>query len=115
MLKKPTHVVTRNEISELMMKADDRQDNTLVLDDVGYPHIIQESTDSLFYPVVTETWLAGNCYVGKYADIDGQVETEYALMLRGLYNYLQLGRRVYVDFPCGNIEKTLCEIQKLMA
>lgn len=115
MLKKPTHVVTRNEISELMMKADDRQDNTLVLDDVGYPHIIQESTDSLFYPVVTETWFAGNCYVGKYADIDGQLETEYALMLQGLYNYLQLGRRVYVDFPCENIEKTLCEIQKLMA
>ena len=97
MIKEPPHLVTKEEIRKLMIEADDRQDNTLVLDGDGYPHIINDSADSVFYPVSTETWNAGNCYVGKYADVDGQIETEYKLILQGLDEYLQSGRRVYVN------------------
>lgn len=114
MIEIPTHLVTKEEIRELMFNADDRKDNTLVLDGDGYPHIIQDMADSQFYPVVTETWEAGNCYVGKYADIDGQLETEYTLVLQGLSDYLQRRRSVYVDISFGNVKNLLCEIEERM-
>ena len=94
MVRRPTHLVTKEELKNLMIKADDRQDNTLVLDGEGYAHIINDSKDSMFYPVCAETWQAGNCYVGKYADIDSQIDDEYLLILKGLLDYLRSGRRV---------------------
>lgn len=68
----------------------------------------------MFYPVCTETWQAGNCYVGKYADVDSQIEAEYALILQGLIKYLRSGRRTYADDSFGNEEDMICEIKELM-
>jgi len=114
MVRKPIHLITKEEIKELMVKADDRQDNTLVLDGEGYAHIIIDSKESMFYPVCTETWQAGNCYVGKYADVDSQIEAEYALILQGLIKYLRSGRRTYANDSFGNEEDMICEIKELM-
>ena len=112
MIRKPTHLVTREEIRNLMLRADDRQDNTLVLDGDGYPHIIDDPADSMLYPVSTETWQAGNCYVGKYANVDEQIETEYTLILQGLMRYLESGNKAYEDFLHEDAEKILCELNR---
>lgn len=66
---KPSHLFTKNEIEKLMRNADDRLNNTLVIDDDGFAHIIQDHSLSKFYPVVSETWCSRKVYVGRYSTL----------------------------------------------
>jgi len=65
----PSHLFTKCEIKKLMREADDRLNNTLVIDEDGFAHLIQDHSLTKFYPVVHETWCSRNVYVGRYSDL----------------------------------------------
>lgn len=95
----PDHIITKEEIHDLMITADDRENNTLVINKNGYAEIIQgdmqESKDA--YPVRLETWCAGNNYVGKYSKLLSLGST-YIMALEGWLDYLERGESIYVDY-----------------
>ena len=84
----------------------------LVIDEDGYAHVISDIYCAYSYPVRHELWDAGNCYVGKYSDLN-TLDDMYVQSLEGWYDYLTYGRRVRKDY----IEGTLtCEelIEKIL-
>lgn len=114
---RPSHIISKKEISQLMKSADDRKDNTLVIDEEGYAHIIQDQLQIILYPIVHETWEAGNNYVGKYSDLSG-LDTVYELLIFGLYRYLMEKRRVcccesIIDRVMG-LEKCVANIENII-
>lgn len=84
----PEHLFTQDEIETLMLNADDRTNNTLVIDAEGYAHILQAQDMTKFYPVVYETWCAGNNYVGRYSKLS-DLESAYHYCLGQWYDYLK--------------------------
>lgn len=93
---KPTHLFTKEEIKDLMEKADDRTNNKLVIDENGYAKLIQSHLDGNLYPVSHETWCAGKVYVGKYSNLN-DLEDSYLSSLEGWLHYLETGQRIYKD------------------
>ena len=87
---------TLEKITQLMRAADDRENNKLVIDEYGEPHIIQNKSDAQFYPVTQETWDAGNNYVGKYSSLS-DAEQSYQYMLEGWLYYTAHSQHIYVD------------------
>ena len=111
---KPTHLFTKDEIKELMEKADDRVNNCLVINGEGYAELIQDDKWKHYYPVSQETYLAGNIYVGKYSSLN-TLDNDYISMLNGWKRYLEFGRFVYIDYDeeCEeNIEKIIEDIKR---
>ena len=106
---KPSHLFTKQEIREEMLKADDRVDNQLVIDENGYAKVISNNQGYLF-PVRYETWIAGNRYVGKYSSLL-TLDENYIFLLEGWLLYLTTGKSKYADyFIDKNIdENTLLE------
>lgn len=104
----PTHLFTKEEIKELMAKADDRVNNKLVIDENGYAQIIQNLCYSSTYPVRYETWSAGNKYVGKYSNLL-DLDQCYVFMLEGWLDYLETGRSFYKDYCSERDEHKLIE------
>jgi serine/threonine protein kinase len=94
---KPTHLFSKQEIADAMRRADDRNNNTLVIDENGYVKIINNKKQATLYPVRLETWCAGNQYVGKYSDL-GTLEETYRLSLQGWLYHLKFGKVVYADY-----------------
>ena len=86
----PDHLFTRHEIENLMRSADDRRYNTLVIDENGEAQMVQEPGVADFFPVINETWCAGNNYVGKYSVL-GDLERTYRYCLGKWLDYLQEG------------------------
>ena len=86
----PDHLFTRHEIEDLMRNADDRKFNTLVIDENGEAQMVQEPGMADFFPVINETWCAGNNYVGKYSVL-GDLERTYRYCLGKWLDYLQEG------------------------
>lgn len=106
---KPTHLLTKDEIYDLLLNGDDSKNNTLVVDYKGRPFLLPEADDCSQYPVVLETFCAGNNYVGKLTDIDNR-DDEYLLCLEGWLNYLSSGREQgRSDMPCFRKEDELLE------
>ncbi len=85
---KPSHLFTKCEIEKLMRDADDRLNNTLVIDENGFPHIIQDKSITKFYPVVSETWCSRNNYVGKYSTLS-DLDSSYHYCLGKWLLYLE--------------------------
>lgn len=79
-----------------MEKADDRKNNTLVIDENGYAKLIQTPSEGILYPVRHETWCAGNNYVGKYSNLI-TLEDSYISSLTGWLYYLKTGNGIYID------------------
>ena len=106
---KPSYLFTKQEIREKMLKADDRVDNQLVIDENGYAKVISNNQGYLF-PVRCETWIAGNRYVGKYSSLL-TLDESYIFLLEGWLLYLITGKSQYADcFIDGNAdENTLLE------
>ena len=73
----PSHLFTKCEIELLMREADDRLGNTLVIDENGVAHIIQDQSLAKFHPVIHETWCSRNGYVGRYSDLSYLDSTYY--------------------------------------
>lgn len=86
----PQHLFTKEEIRAEMVAADDRVDNILVIDGNGYARIIQIPNQSKLYPVIHETWCAGNNYVGKYSHLY-DLDSAYHYCLAKWYDYLKEG------------------------
>lgn len=105
----PSHLFTLSEIKDLMSTADDSQYNQLVIDEDGYPHIIQEIGRGTLYPVSQETWTPNNWYVGPDSSLS-DAEPSYQLCLEGWLFYLQTGRHFYSDlYPYIENEQALVE------
>lgn len=111
---RPTHLFTKCEIEKLMRDADDRLNNTLVIDEDGFAHIIQDQTLTKFYPVVSETWCSRNVYVGRYSTLSSLDSAyHYCLGKWLLYLDLNVGQSME-DYDSNDmtIEELLSEIEK---
>ena len=73
-----------------MRAADDRIDNILVISIDGSAHIIPYSQNTSLYPVIHETWCAGNNYVGRYSTLSC-LDSAYHYCLAKWYDYLKYG------------------------
>lgn len=105
---KPTHLFSEQEIRELMLKADDRVFNRLVINAEGFARIISGNDIDDEYPVRLEAWHAGNVYVGKYSDLSGQ-KIAYLCALNGWLTYLKTGKSQSIDYANENNEIKLIE------
>lgn len=104
---KPKHLFTKEEIKIEMEKADDRKNNTLVIDENGYAQVV--SGENLnYYPVRQETWHAGNGYVGKYSNLS-TLDDDYMSMLQGWLIYLETNHAKRMDYLEPKREKELLE------
>ena len=90
LVAKPSHLFTREEIKAEMRAADDRIDNILVISIDGSAHIIPYSQNTSLYPVIHETWCAGNNYVGRYSTLSC-LDSAYHYCLAKWYDYLKYG------------------------
>jgi serine/threonine protein kinase len=111
---KPSHLFTKNEIEKIMRDADDRFNNTLVIDEEGFAHIIQDHSITKFYPVVHETWCSRNAYVGKYSSLS-DLDSSYHYCLGKWLLYLELNvGQTMEDYDSNNmtIEELISEIGK---
>ncbi len=109
---KPEHIFTEDEIRELMKVSDDRHDNTLVIGADGFARIEGGHLSERIYPVHTETWNAGNEYVGKYSSL-ADARPAYLRALNGWLMYLKTGRSQYVDYTDNsNEDELLAQIKK---
>lgn len=86
----PKNLFSIDDIKKLMMEADDRVNNTLVIDEDGYPHILTDQSEAKFYPVVNETWHERNNYVGKYSNLP-DLKSAYHYSLGKWRDYLKNG------------------------
>lgn len=111
----PSHLFTLDEIRDLMRKADDSKYNQLVIDEDGYPHLVQEQGMGSLYPVSQETWCPYNWYVGENSSLS-DAEPSYHLCLEGWLFYLTTGQRFYSDlYPNIDVETTIAKIKSLMS
>ncbi|MEI0581464.1 protein kinase domain-containing protein [Brachyspira pilosicoli] len=115
----PTHLFTKEEIKDQIISADDRKENTIVIDEDGFFKVIDDITNKKSYPVaMRENFLAGNMYVGKYANIkDREIDSYYNMCLKGWLKYLKSGNRQVIDeeyfmFDYDNVENILEKIKK---
>lgn len=108
----PSHLFTREEIAALMRNADDSLGNTMVIDEDGFPHLVQ--TGGYLYPVSMRQFGAGNGYLGPNVS-EHDINGTFHLCLEGWLYYLKTGLRHWGDsYPCINVESVVAEIQELM-
>lgn len=110
----PSHLFTKCEIEKLMRDADDRLNNTLVIDEDGFAHIIQDRTLTKYYPVVSETWCSRNVYVGRYSTLsDLDRVYHYCLGKWLLYLKSKVGQSMdEYDDNYMSVEELINEIEK---
>lgn len=89
-LKKPKHLFTRQEVIDALRSGDDSKDNTLVIDSSGFCQLIEGYASTCEYPVVHETFIAYNNYVGTLTDLENRHE-EYLSSLSSWLKYLDSG------------------------
>lgn len=99
-----------------MVVADDRVDNTLVIDEEGYAQILTERAEAKFYPVINETWCERRKYVGKYSNLS-DLQPAYHYSLGKFRDYLTTGvgqpKEDYDEYYESE-EELLTEINQLM-
>ena len=109
----PTHLFSEDEIMDLMINADDNNNNKLVIDEDGFARIIQITRQGVLYPVSQETWCAGNYYVGERAK-RAEAHDSYVLCTYLWLDYLKTGKYQYSDLyiPDDNMDNIISEIKK---
>ena len=115
MVAPPKKIFEMEELKSCILNADDRKNNTLVINADGSINIISGYCPKQVYPVALETWCAGNKYVGKYSTLPSkEIEYIYKLALEGWYHYLNAKHHISVDHMSETISiKEL--IQKINA
>ena len=115
MVAPPKKIFEMEELKSCILNADDRKNNTLVINADGSINIISGYCPKQVYPVALETWCAGNKYVGKYSALPSkEIEYIYKLALDGWYHYLNAKHHISVDHMSETISiKEL--IQKINA
>ena len=103
----PNHLLKKKEIRKLLKNADDRHHNTLVIDENGFPQIIQNDTEDVFlFPVRNSQWVAGNNYVGRHAFLDeNYINDIYIYCLTAWLRYLETGKAQYSSECWINYDK----------
>lgn len=113
----PSHIFTKDEIKKVIIEADDRHHNNLVIDENGEVKVINSNEENPFlYPVRSSQWDAGNRYVGKYADLpDYYIEGIHNTSVQAWLNYLKTGKNQYLNnyVICDNLDSFLNEICKI--
>lgn len=71
-----------------MEEADDRVNDTLVVDGDGYAHVLQKGEQTSLYPVVHETWCSRHNYVGKYSHLN-DLDSAYHYCFAKWCDYLE--------------------------
>lgn len=100
----PQKIFGIEELKACILNADDRKNNTLVINADGSIAIISGYCPKQVYPVALETWCAGNRYVGKYSALSNkEFEDIYKLALEGWYHYLSSKQHVSVDYMSETI------------
>lgn len=98
MVAPPKKIFEMEELESCILNADDRKNNTLVINADGSINIISGYCPKQVYPVALETWCAGNKYVGKYSALPSkEIEYIYKLALEGWYHYLNAKHHISVD------------------
>lgn len=98
MVAPPKKIFEMEELKSCILNADDRKNNTLVINADGSINIISGYCPKQVYPVALETWCAGNKYVGKYSALPSkEIEYIYKLALEGWYHYLNAKHHISVD------------------
>lgn len=113
---RPSHLFTKSEIEKLMRDADDRLNNTLVIDEDGFAHIIQDQMLTKFYSVVSETWCSRNVYVGRYSTLS-DLDSAYHYCLGKWLSYIESKVGQSMDDYDDNYmseEELIIEIRKHM-
>lgn len=115
MVAPPKKIFEMEELESCILNADDRKNNTLIINADGSINIISGYCPKQVYPVALETWCAGNKYVGKYSALPSkEIEYIYKLALEGWYHYLNAKHHISVDHMSETISiKEL--IQKINA
>ena len=90
----PQRLFTKDELREVILAADDRLDNILVIDENGFAHIVQD--DTFLFPVRNSIWCHGNNYAGKYSDLK-HLDEVYSYMLCAWLEYLKTGVHQYTS------------------
>ncbi|PWK92253.1 protein kinase-like protein [Hallerella porci] len=90
----PQRLFTKDELREVILAADDRLDNILVIDENGFAHIVQD--DTFLFPVRNSIWCHGNKYAGKYSDLN-HLDKVYSYMLCAWLEYLKTGEHQYTS------------------
>lgn len=112
--KPPIHLFSEKEVKEVLRGGNDFINNRLVIDGEGFVQLIDSDLpyESYRYPVIQETYNAGNNYVGKYANLD-DVNEIYLALLEGWKCHLKSKRRYVIDYYNNkdNEEKILEEIK----
>lgn len=106
----PKHLFDKDEIRKLLENADDRHDNTLVIDENGFLQIIQDNIKDVFlFPVRNSQWDAGNNYVGRHAHLDeNYINDIYMYCLTAWLSYLETGEAQYLgEFDINYDEESL--------
>lgn len=113
MRKVPDHIFTYKELKDLIIKADDRRDNTICIDEKG--HVVAVSDyDYHVYPVSYSTFGALGNYVGPYSH---GTEDYIIKDLRSLFfNYLKTGKEArYIEFDDDkDVKNILSETKQLL-
>lgn len=112
-IKPPTHLFTEDEIKRVLREGNDFRNNRLVIDEDGYVKLVDSDIpyEEYRYPVIHESYNAGNNYVGQYANLD-DVNEIYLAMLDGWLHHLRTEQNYSIDYyEDKNEEELLAEIK----
>lgn len=110
----PKHVFTEAEIKAVMAKGDDSKNNRLVIDESGYPLLIQDIENGYLYPVYQEAWGAEENNVGPKSTLS-QCHDSYVSCMNCWLDYLEIGMPVYADsyYSDEDIEEVIEKVKAL--
>jgi len=86
----PSNLFTKEDIKKLMIEADDRHSNTLVIDEDGNAKLLSNRYEARVYPVVHSTWCERKVFVGKYSKLT-ELDSAYHYCLGAWLDYLRKG------------------------
>ncbi len=114
-IKPPVHLFTEGEVKHVLREGNDFRNNRLVIDEDGYAKLVDSDVpyEEYRYPVIQESYNAGNNYVGQYANLD-DVNGIYLAMLDGWLHHLRTRQNYSIDYyeEGKNEEELLVEIKK---
>lgn len=110
---KPTHLFTEDEVRTVMAMGNDDHNNRLVIDEDGYPRLIQDIDNGSLYPVYQETWCAGENAVGATSSLY-ESHDSYVACMNCWLDYLKSGVTIYVDrfYSDSNIEEVIQKVNE---
>lgn len=109
----PNNLFTKSQIRNVLLHGNDRQNNTLVIDSLGNPKLINSDDPTvIYYPVRLESFQAYNNYVGRFSNLL-HLNDSYLTCLRLWADHLENDKFEYLDYYPNVDEKQ--EISRIRA